>query len=162
MSELFKDLVIDSGSPSGLRWANHARYQQANKPAGTLQKNPRYWVVWVNRKIYRAHKIIMCLLHNLEYSDCVVVDHIDGDGSNNATENLRFASRAQNAANMKTPKDNTSGVKGVSFDKKRRKFRGYVTLHGKQYNAGRYDTLECAAEAVKKLREELHGHYARF
>lgn len=162
MSELFKDLVIDSESPSGLRWSDSARYQQAGKPAGTLQKNPKYWVVWVNNRIYRVHRVIMCLLHDLEYAECPVVDHIDGDGSNNRVENLRLVSHSQNSANMKTPKSNTSGIKGVSYDRKRGKYRGYVTLHGKQYNAGRFDTLDEAAEAVAKLREELHGQYARF
>ncbi|AVJ51901.1 hypothetical protein ebrios_18 [Escherichia phage Ebrios] len=161
MSELFKDLVIDSESPSGLRWADTARYQQAGKPAGTLQSNPRYWVVWVNKRLYRVHRVIMCLLHDLKYASCPVVDHIDGDGSNNSIGNLRLVTHAQNSANMKTPTSNTTGVKGVSYDKRRNKYRAYVTVHGKQHTAGRFDTLEEAAEAVKKLREELHGQYAR-
>ena len=61
----------------------------------------------------------MQLLHRLildnpkEYE----VDHIDGNGLNNKKENLRLATRKQNAHNCKKPVNNTSGIKGVSKEK---------------------------------------------
>ena len=45
------------------------------------------------------------------------VDHIDNDKSNNNIANLRWATRAENNQNASMRKDNTSGVKGVSWDK---------------------------------------------
>ena len=41
------------------------------------------------------------------------VDHRNGDGLDNQRSNLRLATKAQNLANQRMPKNNTSGYKGV-------------------------------------------------
>lgn len=48
-----------------------------------------------------------------------------------------------------------SGVKGVSWNRRRSKWEAYIALRGHQYHLGLYDTLEAAAEARKKAEDEL-------
>lgn len=89
-----------------------------------------------------------------------VVDHIDGIPGNDEPENLRAATRSQNQHNSKIRSDNKSGIKGVGKTKTGR-WRGYVSLNGKQHGAGTFDTPEEAESAVKELRSKLHGEFAR-
>lgn len=90
-----------------------------------------------------------------------VVDHVDGNRSNDHPDNLRAATRAQNNKNVKKRKDNTTGHKGVSFKKKLGKYQVLVQVDGKNIYFGVYADLEEAAKVARKAREELHGEFAR-
>lgn len=59
------------------------------------------------------------------------------------------------AMQTKIPTNNTSGVKGVSYVERLRKYRAYLQIRGKQINLGYYKTLEEAAKA----REEGEKKY---
>jgi len=50
------------------------------------------------------------------------VDHIDGNKKNNRIENLREATKSQNAMNQKVSTRNTSGIKGVMWHKRDKKW----------------------------------------
>lgn len=91
----------------------------------------------------------------------IMVDHIDGDGLNNRRENLRLATASQNAMNRRTRSDNSSGARGVSWRKDLGKWEAYAKVNGKQRKGGCFEKLEDAAEAARKLREEMHGRFAR-
>lgn len=56
----------------------------------------------------------------------------------------------------KTSKNSTTGYKGVSYDKRRKKFRAYLTIRGKQINLGYYDTVEEAHQARLKGEEKYY------
>lgn len=45
------------------------------------------------------------------------VDHINHDGLDNRKENLRIVTNSQNGMNRRLTSANTSGYKGVSFDR---------------------------------------------
>lgn len=109
-------------------------------------------------KIYLEHRIIFLYHHGYLPK---VLDHIDTDKTNNKIENLRAATHAQNAANMKTPKSNTSGIKGVCYDKARDKWSAELKVENKRYKLGRFKTKEEAAEKVREARIRLHKEFAR-
>lgn len=58
--------------------------------------------------------------------------------------------------NQKTGKHNTSGYKGVSFDKKAKKWRALIGFKKKSYHLGYFDKLE---DAVKARREAEKKYY---
>lgn len=89
------------------------------------------------------------------------IDHIDANPLNDALDNLRLALPKENSWNMKTPKSNTSGLKGLSWSKEREMWRGTVTAEGKQHNFRSRDLLEVVAW-IYRTRRELHGQFARF
>jgi hypothetical protein len=88
------------------------------------------------------------------------IDHIDGDSLNNNRSNLRAATRAQNSQNRSKQKNNASGIKGVSLDKRRSKWLAQIQSDGTHYYLGRFDTKEDAAEAYRKAANKLHKEFA--
>ena len=76
------------------------------------------------------------------------LDHIDRNVSNNKIENLRCVSKTVNRLNADVNKTNTSGYRGVYFDKQRRKWCARCMVHGKQVYLGFYTDVKDAGEAV--------------
>lgn len=59
----------------------------------------------------------------------------------------------------KINKNNSSGYKGVHYDKQRKKWSAQITFQRKNHHLGRFDTLEEAVEARKKGEELYFGPY---
>lgn len=89
------------------------------------------------------------------------VDHIDGDRSNNVLSNLREANNAQNNRNTGLRSTNTTGFKGVSYNKFNRNFNAKITVNYKSIHLGCFQTAEAAHEAYKQAAMRLHGDFAR-
>ena len=90
----------------------------------------------------------------------VHTDHIDGDGLNNRRGNLRACSNSENQRNRGSQANNTSGFKGVSWDKETGKWAANIRVNGKQKRLGRHDTPEEAYQAYCDASIELHGEFA--
>lgn len=90
-----------------------------------------------------------------------VVDHKDTNPLNDKWDNLRLATRAQNSHNRSVGSTNTSGVKGVYWDKIQGKWRARITSKGKLLYSAYFDDLSVAAQAISEKRKELHGEFAR-
>lgn len=134
--------------------------QQSNRIAagdiaGSLCRG--YVYVGINGKKHRAHRIIF-LMHKGYLPK--TIDHINGDKLDNRIENLRAATVGQNQHNRKTNANNTSGYKGVWWNKASKKWAAGIKLEGKRIHLGYFDNVEEAAEVVRKAREELHGDFA--
>ena len=86
-----------------------------------------------------------------------LIDHKDMDRSNNAWDNLRAPTHAQNMQNRKIHKGNNTGVKGV-HETYNGVYRASVTANGVNHSQ-RFYNLEEATKWVKAKREELHGEY---
>ena len=119
--------------------------------AGTL-KSHGYLCVGINYNSYRAHRLIF-LMHKGYLPK--TIDHINGDKLDNRIENLRAATVGQNQHNRKTNANNTSGYKGVSWNKAQKKWVARITLERKNIHLGYFANVEEAAEVVRKAREEL-------
>lgn len=63
------------------------------------------------------------------------------------------------AINDKIPKNNTSGVKGVSWHKKNRKWQVRIQFQGKLYHLGYYDDIETAKEVREKAKKEIQKDF---
>lgn len=88
------------------------------------------------------------------------IDHINGDGWDNRRANLRFVTRAQNMWNGAS-RGGSSIFKGVSWDKRQRKWRVQITCHGKTRTIGAFRDEEDAARAYDAVARELFGEFAR-
>ena len=88
------------------------------------------------------------------------VDHIDGDGTNNAFGNLREASPSQNAFNTRPRDSSTSGVAGVTYDQSRGQWRAEITAHGNVKVLGMFDDMALAINARRAAEPKHHGPFA--
>lgn len=85
--------------------------------------------------------------HRCHQRNCVRPDH------------LRLVTNAQNGQNRRGAQSNsTTGVRGVSWEKRAQKFRAQVGLSGKRHHVGYFDTPEEAEAAVIAKRREMFTH----
>ena len=89
------------------------------------------------------------------------VDHINGNGLDNRRKNLRIATNSQNLMNSKIFNTNTSGYRGVGWDKKEKKWKARITQNQKHKFLGYYLTKEDAAKAYNHAAKKLFGSFAK-
>lgn len=70
--------------------------------------------------------------------------------------NRRFNTNFQMIESHTPPKNNTSGVKGVTFNKNHGKWEAYISLHGKRKYLGNYDTIKEAEQARISAKEKYY------
>jgi hypothetical protein len=129
----------------------------AGSPAGWV--NGQYLRIRLFWRIYEAHRLAWFYVHGEWPAD--FVDHVDGDGLNNRLSNLRLASRAENQWNVGAPRTNTSGIKGVSWHSRNKKWVATLRRHGKKVHLGYFRTKEEAQDAYQKAVPTFHGEFAR-
>jgi hypothetical protein len=89
----------------------------------------------------------------------IIIDHIDRNGLNNTRKNLRICTHAQNKANLHLYRNNTSGFRGVTFDKNRNKWFAKIRKNDKWIFIGRFDKKIDAAIAYQKKAKEFFGDF---
>lgn len=90
-----------------------------------------------------------------------LTDHRNGDGLDNRRANLREATPGENGQNCRKRSHNTSGFKGVTWHKHRRKWLAQIKSgDGKNRFLGYFLTAEGAAHAYDAAARELHGEFA--
>jgi hypothetical protein len=146
-----------------LWWKEQPGSVDMSKPAGCISGGG-YRHIKINGKLRSAHRLIY-LMHNPEWnftdsSRNNQVDHRDGDRLNNNIKNLRVATNSHNQANSRKNKNNTSGHKGVSWHKTRKKWRVQVNLNGKNHYFGLFVNIEDAVTKATQMREQMHGNFA--
>jgi hypothetical protein len=139
-----------------LYWKKTSGRKIKGKQAGWINKG--YVMVGIGGQEQPAHRIIFLLEHGYcpEF-----IDHIDGNRSNNKIENLRQATLFENARNSKRPSHNTSGYKGVCWDKNRNKWMAHITINQKFKSLGRYNNIDDARIAYANAAKHYFGKFAR-
>jgi hypothetical protein len=87
-------------------------------------------------------------------------DHINRNKLDNRKCNLRIVNCSQNKMNIKLRSDNSSGVKGVYFDKQRKKWVAEIMLNKKKFHLGRFNNIEEAKLKRKFAEKQYFGEYA--
>lgn len=145
-------------SDGNLFWKERpSNFVDLSKPAGSIN-NDGYRSISVLKERYQAHRLVY--IYHYGYFPSIL-DHINGDRSDNRIENLRPATARQNGMNKIVGKNNTSGVKGVHFCKSVNKWKAVIRSgKGTRLTVGYYADIKDAEKSIMQKRIELHGEFA--
>jgi hypothetical protein len=101
------------------------------------------------------HRVIM------KTPDGMETDHINGDYLDNRHENLRICTTSENQRNKRIQANNTSGYKGVCWDKKNKKWCAQIKCNGISKKLGRFENIFDAARSYDIAAKKLFGEFAR-
>lgn len=141
---LFIRLIGTSGNAAAGRRAGNI-----NLLAGCVE-------ISVGGRRYKAHRLAWLYMTGSFPSD--VIDHIDGNPANNRWDNLRSVTQRENLMNRQIRSDNKSGVQGVIWAKREKKWRAEIKIKGKSKYLGLFSDIKEAAAARKKAEIELGFH----
>lgn len=137
-----------------LWWLQPKQGRKLNKPAGFLIDG--YLNVRINGVTYGAHRLAF-VLYNKRWQELgKVINHLNGNRSDNRRCNLQEATLAENSRHQVTiPSNNTSGAIGVS--RSRNKWRATLRYNGKLICGGTYSDFNEAVAARDRLAI-AYGH----
>jgi len=127
------------------------------KRAGALRPD-RYRHIRIDKKYYQEHILIWCICKG--EMPALLIDHENEIRDDNRIENLRLATKCQNAVNTNKWSTNTSGHKGVSFNKASKKWVSYISVNKKIKHLGTFETLQHAVSVYKNAVKTFHGEFA--
>jgi hypothetical protein len=111
----------------------------------------------VGRQCILLHRFIL----GLPVARDPTVDHINRVKLDDRKANLRTGSKSQNAINSKVRSDNTSGFRGVTWDKAEGKWMARIHVNGRTRNLGRFATAEEAARVRDAVALDVFGEVAQ-
>jgi len=136
-------------------------------------KGVKFWRVKFKNKGVFVHRLIW-VLFNGSIPDNMVIDHIDGDTTNNSIENLRCITKKLNCINKKISKANSSGSTGIFYfnEDNLEGYRAKVALDGKKlskryyfHKVGKEEAfrlaIEWRKEQIRLLNEQGAGYTDR-
>jgi len=119
-------------------------------------KSDGYIQISVNNKDYKAHRLAFFYMTGDWPKE--QIDHKNHVRDDNRWVNLREATHQENQKNRTISKNNTSGVMGVCWNKKRKKWESNIWINGKQKHLGRFnDKFEAACS--RKSAENKHSFH---
>lgn len=153
-----KSLLSYEPNTGVIQWIAKGKGRIKKKEAGTLLHSG-YVGICIGRKRFQSHRVAWALHHGSWPKD--QIDHINGIKTDNRICNLREASNSQNGKNLGLSKANTSGVKGVSFEKYTNRWKASIRVNGKMISIGRFDKIENAIEARKVTEKKYFQEWNR-
>jgi len=116
-----------------------------------------YITIGIFNKNYLAHKLAWIWMTGSTPDE---IDHADRNKSNNKWDNLRAATRPQNAANKLKNRTNTSGFKGVFWHPGASKWMAQICVNRRSIYLGIFDCPAAASLAYQIEAHRQHGEFA--
>lgn len=143
---------------------------QYNKTNGNLEKKNTgkilghknkygYLVTTIKGKQYPLHRLIWLFI-NKKFPDGII-DHINGNRSDNRIENLRDVNYRINNENRKVIKANKLHSKFLGVGKCKGKYRARINVKGVAIHIGTFETEEEAYNAYISFKAKFHEGYLK-
>jgi hypothetical protein len=118
-----------------------------------------YKRVCFDKKQYRAHRVAWALFYDKEPT--LQIDHINGNKLDNRISNLRQATNYENSRNCGISKNNTSGITGVTYHAKAKKWIAQIMVNRQNYYLGLYNNMADAAAARQAAQIQFFQNFSR-
>lgn len=161
-AEVVRSLLSYEPSTGVFTWKIQRGRARAGDVAGCVARN-KIGYAWVQirllGKLYSAHRLAW-LHHYGEWPN--IIDHLNQDSTDNRISNLRDTTHVLNSRNQHMKSTNTSGITGVYWDERNKKWVAEVKVNSAKNHLGRFENIHDAAEAVLAFRKctgftEIHG-----
>lgn len=149
-----KEILLTQGK---IALVDDGDYEYLMQWKWNAHKHRNTWYAKYNKTFssVKMHRLIMNAPAGVQ------VDHINGDGLDNRRENLRLCTHIENMHNSGKHKNNTSGFKGVHWNKQRQTYQVFIMVNRKHKYVGSFSILEEAAHAYDEAAKEHYGEFAR-
>lgn len=157
--ERLREVVHYNPGTGFFTWLISRRVVRAGARAGSVHKKTQYLRIKIDGVDHLAHRLAWLYMTGQWPPD--QIDHRDLVRSHNWWSNLRLANNSQNNANSRLPSCSTSGFKGVTWSRHRKKWQAQITFQGRNQYLGGFDTPEAAHAAYAAAAIKHHGEFAR-
>ncbi len=137
-------------------WKKGIPGRRAGQVAGCTD-SAGYVRIRLANKLHHAHRLMWLYVHG--YLPDNHIDHINCDKHDNKISNLRLATRSQNLMNRGKTSRNTSGLKGIYFNKQSSKWRFDLRVDRKL--VATYQS-KCKADVYLRYIVEVDKHVGSF
>jgi hypothetical protein len=133
----------------------HWNARFAGRKAGA-EDGRGYLVISILGRSLKSHRIAWAMHYGEWPAD--QIDHVNGSRSDNRIANLRVVSDLENRRNQKRYANNSSGVSGVVWRAKAKRWLAHIRVKGKRINIGSFDQFDAAVAARKNVEAEYGFH----
>ncbi|QMV32657.1 hypothetical protein 2A_00071 [Ralstonia phage Darius] len=144
----FTGIFVWVGKPNGR--------VEAQAIAGSLHSSG-YIHIGIQRRVYKAHRLAWLYMTG-EFPSSML-DHKNGDRSDNRWANIRQADSTKNCMNRACRSDSRTGMKGVRYDGRDGRFQAVIMISGKSFSLGRFASAEDAHAAYMKAANDNFGEF---
>ena len=125
----------------------------AGKTAGHISNSNNRINIMLDRVYYKAHRLAWFYMKGY-FPQGYDIDHIDRNGTNNVWENLRLVSHQCNMRNRGLGKNNKSGVTGICWTNKDKRWMAQIYANKTHYRLGYFKNKDDAVMARWKAEIE--------
>jgi hypothetical protein len=121
-----------------------------------------YWNINKDGYIYTRDNGYIIFMHRLVMNaqNNEQIDHVKHELYDNRKNELRIVTQSQNNMNYEIRKDNTSGYRGIYWNKKFSKWHVQISKNKNRYHLGYYDDIIQAIQIRDQFEEKLFGEYS--
>lgn len=137
-------------------WRKAAKGRRLSGEVGTIT-NFGYRVITIKYKRYVASRLAWLYMTGVwPAEEC---DHINRDRADDRWENLREATRSENARNTQTRSDNASGQRGVCWDGQKLKWKVQISVKAGKRIQKHFINFDDAVNFYREKALELFGEF---
>lgn len=151
--DYLKEILHYNPSTGAFVWTENKQWRQ--KKTGYMDKDG-YHIIMIDGRNYRAHRLAWLYVYG-EFPPHQT-DHINHDRADNRISNLRSVTNQENQMNRRFT-GNSSGFRGVYWDKPREKWASKIKVNQKMINIGRFDSIEEAIGSRLTAEIEYGFHF---
>lgn len=126
---------------------------------GSIRKRDGYVTISVDGKAYLAHRLAWFYMTGKWPKP--YADHKNGNPTDNGWENIREATQTQQNANTGRRKDNSSGLRGISWCRRPKGWRARICVNGVRTLLGIFADIDDAKWVYEAAAKKYFGEFAR-
>lgn len=150
------DFLIDDDEVENIKQYHWCIHHIGKQPIYAKQLN---YAMTNDKRLLSTYRLLHRLI--MKPDKGYEVDHIDGNPLNMRKCNMRVCTHKQNGRNLSLSVLNTSGYKGVTWDKSCHKWMAHIRVNDKHITLGYFKDKEEAAKIREEAELKYFGKYSR-